>query len=123
MEEFAADGARMSRATIDVDARYADGAWQQHNTVTPEHGEPRRALVTGRFDERGRFLLDTERVTGTGGEAGNCVVVEWSLRADPSQTFAELVSFHGDGERTRTWHRFVDGHYVGSTLLRERRVG
>lgn len=123
MVDFDADGQVMSRATIDVDARFEGGQWRQLNTVTPEQGEARRSLVTGHFDRQARFHLDTDRVTGTGGEVAGCVVVAWSLKADPTKTFSELISFHGAAARTRTWHKFDGEAFAGYTLLRERRLG
>lgn len=121
--DFDADGNVESRATIDVDARFENGAWKQVNTVTPEKGDARQSIVTGHFDGDARFHLDTDRVVGSGGEIAGGVVVAWSLKADPSKTFCELINFHGATQRTRTWHKFDGDAFVGYSLLRESRIG
>jgi hypothetical protein len=118
-----AGGRLASRAAIAIDAQFVDQRWRQVNTVTPEQGEPTQTLVTAYFDEESVFRLDTDRIVGRGGEIGDNVVVTWSLRADPSLTFAELISFHGDAGRTRTWHHFRDDALIGITLLQETRIG
>lgn len=115
-------GAVQSRARIQVEARFVDGRWKQVNTITPEQGEQRTSIVTGSFDDKERFQLDTERVLGTGGEVLDQVVVTWHLKASPGSTFAELISFATHDQRVRTWHHFEEGRFVGSTLLQERRV-
>ena len=116
-------GTVVSRSTIDIDAQFVDNAWRQVNTITPEGGKPAQTLVGAYFDGDSVFRLDTERIVGRGDEVGDCVVVTWALRADPAMTFAELITFHGERWRTRTWHHFRDGDLIGITLLQETRVG
>lgn len=115
-------GVVQSRARIQVVARFEEGKWKQVNTITPEHGEQRTTHVAGRFDESGRFYLDNDRVLGEGGEILDQVAVTWHLKAAPSSTFAELISFASDDARVRTWHHFEGDKFIGSTLLQERRV-
>jgi hypothetical protein len=116
-------GGLVSRATIDIDARFVDNAWRQVNTITPDGGTPGQTLVGAYFDADAVFRLDTERIVGRGDEVGDCIVVTWALRADPALTFAELISFHGERGRTRTWHHFRNDALIGRTLLQETRVG
>lgn len=118
-----ANGKLETRATIDVDAKFVDGRWRQTNAITLDGGKTETATVSAYFDDDGVFHLDTERVTGTGREAGdNSVVVVWSLRADPSLTFEELISYRGNDARARTWHHFKGERLVGVTLMQENRV-
>ncbi len=119
---FDAAGVLQSRSVIEVDARFLDGGWRQINTVTPQGGEARQAVVTGWFDEGPVFRLDTDQIVGSGREVGDSVVVVWSMRADPSLAFEELISFRGERSRARAWHHFKGDELIGVTLLQERRV-
>jgi hypothetical protein len=122
MLHFDPAGMIQSRSMIDVDARFVSGRWRQTNTITPEKEEARQSIVTGSFDEANVFRLDTDRIVGTGREVGDSVVVVWTLRADSSMTFEELISYRGDANRARTWHHFRDDGLIGVTLLQERRI-
>jgi len=115
-------GEIQSQGTIEVDAQFRDGRWHQVNTVTPDGEASRQTVVSAYFDADDVFHLDTERVLGTGGEVSGQVVVAWTLRSDPSMSFAELVTFHGESGRTRTWQHFRAGEFIGVTILKEARV-
>jgi hypothetical protein len=117
-----ASGAIESRAALEVDAQFREGRWHQVNTTTPEGDVPRQSVVSAYFDADSVFRLDTDRIVGSGGEVCGAVVVTWSLRADPALTFAELITFHGDQARTRTWHHFRSSEFIGLTLLQEVRA-
>jgi hypothetical protein len=119
---FSSTGQVESQAMIEVDAQFREGRWHQVNTITPEGGTPRQTVVSAYFDAEDVFHLDTDRVIGTGGEVCGQVVVAWSLREDPSFSFSELISFHGARARTRTWHHFHNGEFIGLTLLKETRL-
>lgn len=116
-----AQGRLTGSSTIAVEARFADDRWQQTNTIT-EDGKASVALIAAQFDEAGVFLLETERVIGTGREVGGSIVVAWRMKDDPHSSFEELISFITPRRRARTWHHFRDGVLAGITLLQEERV-